>query len=311
MSVSEVKATVAGVEYPLSLNSETGLWEISLTAPLKSSFNEAGGYFGISIFAKDDAGNTAGINSEHPELGADLRLIVHERQLPVISIESPGEGSYITSNTPSIIFTVLDNSIGDGGDSGVDAGSVSLSIDSGEAIGSGSAGLSYEAIEGGYRFTYVPESPLSDALHTISISALDNDKNAALPASLSFTVDTLAPSLNVTSPAEGFVTNQTLCIVEGTTSDGSGSEVTVKISLNGIDCGEVSVTEGAFSHEITLVSGENEIVITATDMAGKETSVTRNVVLNTTAPVITAVTLTPNELDCGATYKISVAITSA
>ena len=72
---------------------------------------------------------------------------------------------------------------------------------------------------------------------------------------------------------------------------------------------EVTVgSDGSFSTEITLEEGENTITVIATDTAGKSTTVTRTVTLDTAAPVITAITLTPNPVDCGATYIIEVTV---
>ena len=63
---------------------------------------------------------------------------------------------------------------------------------------------------------------------------------------------------------------------------------------------------GIFS---TLVSGSNTITVVATDKAGKTTTVTRKVTLDTGAPVFEKVTLTPNPVDCGKTFVISVKVT--
>ena len=49
--------------------------------------------------------------------------------------------------------------------------------------------------------------------------------------------------------------------------------------------------------------------VTATDAAGKTSSVTRTVTLDTSVPQITAATITPNPVDAGATMVISVTIT--
>lgn len=68
-------------------------------------------------------------------------------------------------------------------------------------------------------------------------------------------------------------------------------------------------SDGSFSKEITLVSGSNTITVVATDKAGKTTTVTRKVTLDTGAPVFEKVTLTPNPVDCGKTFVISVKVT--
>lgn len=69
--------------------------------------------------------------------------------------------------------------------------------------------------------------------------------------------------------------------------------------------------DGAFSINVTLAEGSNTIRVVATDSAGKSTTVERSVVLDTGAPVITAITLTPNPVDAGATYIVSVTVTDS
>lgn len=56
-------------------------------------------------------------------------------------------------------------------------------------------------------------------------------------------------------------------------------------------------------------NGSNTITVVAKDKAGKTTTVTRKVTLDTGAPVFEKVTLTPNPVDCGKTFIISVKVT--
>lgn len=67
-------------------------------------------------------------------------------------------------------------------------------------------------------------------------------------------------------------------------------------------------SDGTFSKEITLVNGSNTITVVAKDKAGKTTTVTRKVTLDTGAPVFKGITLTPNPVDCGKTFVISVEV---
>jgi hypothetical protein len=101
------------------------------------------------------------------------------------------------------------------------------------------------------------------------------------------------------------VTNQPTVTVTGTTNDATSSPVTLTIN------GEaVTVTSnGTFSHVVTLTNGTNTITVVATDAAGKSTTVTRTVTYNTSAPVISAVTITPNPVNTGNVFTISVTAT--
>jgi hypothetical protein len=298
MSVQTVKATINGQEYTLTLNSSTGKYEATVTAPSKSSFNNSGGYYPVSVTATDDAGNSTTVGASDATLGTSLRLVVKERVAPVISITYPAASAYITSNKPVIKWNVTDD------DSGVNSDTISIKIDGGNAI---TSGITKTAITGGYECSYTPSSAMADGEHTVVFNASDNDGNAATQKSVTFTVDTVAPVLNVTSPVDGSVTNTSTCTVSGTTNDATSSPVTV--TVNG-----ASVTvnaNGSFSKAITLSEGENTITIVATDAAGKTTTVTRTVTLDTGAPAFVSVTINPNPVDAGNTYVISVSVTDS
>jgi len=81
------------------------------------------------------------------------------------------------------------------------------------------------------------------------------------------------------------------------------------MTLNGTAQSAVTVTNGAFSKVLTLVEGTNVIVVTARDSAGKTSTVTRNVVLDTTVPRIVSASIAPNPANTGASVVISVVVT--
>lgn len=299
-NISSVKATINGQEYTLTYNGTSGKYEATITAPAQSSYTKDGHYYGISLTAADTAGNSTTVNETDAVLGDSLKLVVKEKVAPTIKIVSPSAGATIINNKPSIVVEVTDN------DSGVNESTFTLTVGS---LAAHASDCSVESITGGKRFTYTPTTALSDGKQTITVNASDNDGNAATAATATVTVDTTPPVLNVTSPANDTWQNAYAATVVGTTNDETSSPVTVNITVNGTDAGAVTVGEGgAFSKEITLTEGDNTIVITATDAAGKSSSVTRTVHVNTTAPVFKAVTVTPNPVDAGQTYIISVEI---
>lgn len=142
------------------------------------------------------------------------------------------------------------------------------------------------------------------------MNASDYDGNAASQKSVTFIIDTVPPTLSVTAPANGLVTNQAACTVTGSTNDATSSPCTVMVKLNAGTAQAVTVNaDGTFSKALTLVSGNNTIVVTSTDSAGKSSTVTRTVALDAVAPTIKSVTITPNPVDAGKTYVISVEVT--
>lgn len=302
MAVKTVQAIINGVTTTLTYNSSTKKYEATITAPPTSSYNNNDGhYYPVTVKATDEAGNVTTKTDSDATLGESLKLRVKEKVAPIITITYPTASALITNNKPSIAWKVTD------ADSGVNSGSIKITIDSGSAI---TAGITKTAITDGYQCTYTPTAALSDGSHTIKIDAADNDGNAATQKSVTFKIDTVPPTLSVTAPTNGLITNKAACTVTGTTNDITSSPVTVTVKLNSGSAETVTVgADGSFSKALTLVAGSNTITVVATDSAGKSTTVTRTVTLDTVAPTIKAVTLTPNPVDAGKTYVISVEVT--
>lgn len=101
------------------------------------------------------------------------------------------------------------------------------------------------------------------------------------------------------------MTNKNTVTITGKTDDITSKPVTVTVNGTAVTV----ATDGTFSKDVTLVNGSNTITIVAKDKAGKTTTVTRKVTLDTAAPVIKSITLTPNPVDCGKTFVIAVEVT--
>lgn len=302
MAVKTVQAIINGVTTTLTLNSSTGRYEVTITAPSTSSYNNNDGhYYPVTIKAIDDAGNVTTKDDTDETLGASLKLKVKEKVAPVITITAPTASALLTNNKPAIKFKVTD------ADSGVNPDTIGITIDSGSKI---TAGIGKTAVTGGYECTYTPTTALADGSHTIKIDASDNDGNAATQKNVTFKIDTVPPTLSVTAPANNLTTNKAACTITGITNDETSSPVTVTVKLNSGAAEVVTVNaDGSFSKALTLDAGVNTITVVATDSAGKSTTVTRTVTLDTGAPVIHSVTINPNPVDCGKTYIISVEVT--
>ena len=297
MAIKTVRAQVNGTWHTLTYDSASGAYTATITAPGATSFHQSGGYYNVMVEATNDAGTTVSANGVSL---SGLQLFVRERVAPVIAILSPSAGAYVSTSTPNIVFNVTDET----GGSGVDTSSIVVKID-----GAAVSNITTTAITNGYSVTATPGAALSDGSHTVTVDVSDNDGNAATQQSVTFTVDTVPPTLNITSPGEGYITNNKTVNVAGTTNDVTSSPVTIKISLNGTDQGAVTVaTNGSFAKSVTLAEGENTIVITATDAAGRVSTVSRTVKLDTSVPAIQSAVITPNPVDAGATMIISVVI---
>lgn len=299
MAIKTVKATINGQTYDLTLNSASGKWEATITAPGETSYNLAGGYYNVSVEATNEAGTKGSADASTVD---GLKLVVKETVAPVITIVSPTAGAYVANSKQPVVFNITDET----GGSGVDISTLVVKQD-GTAVAA--ANITHTAITNGYSVTYTPSAALSDGSHTVTINCKDHDGNAAAEKSTTYTVDTVPPTLNVTSPADGLITAASSVTVAGTTNDATSSPVVITISLNGTDQGTIPVgTGGTFSKVVTLKEGSNTIIVKAKDAAGKESSVTRTVTLDTSVPKIKAATITPNPVDTGKTMVISVTI---
>lgn len=309
MAVNTVRAQINGSWVTLTKNASTGKYEGSIAAPNVTSWNvNDGHYYPVTVEAKDLAGNITTVNDSHATLGSSLKLYVKEVTKPTIAITAPAAGAFLATNTPAISFQLRDEA----GGSGVKISSLQLKIDGGTAIGNTAPGMSVTAVSGGYNCTYTPQAALADGSHTVTINIQDNDGNGATQASRTFTVDTVPPELTVTSPADNIWQNTTSIVVSGSTNDATSSPVTVAIKLNGADQGGVTVNaDGSFSKSLTLIEGTNTIVVTATDKASKTTSITRTVNVDMTAPTVASVSITPNPVNVGQSFVITVQVTDA
>ncbi len=299
MAIKTVQAIINGQAYTLTLNSGTGKYEATITAPGKTSYNQTGGYYNVQVKATNEAGT---VGTADASTMAGLKLVVRERVAPVITIISPSTGAYVNNSKQPVVFTVVDEADG----SGVDLSTLVVKQDE-TAVAS--SAITSTAIANGYQVTYTPETALTDGSHTVTVDCKDHDGNAAAQEATTFKVDTVPPTLNITAPVAGLITASPAQTVAGITNDATSSPVTISITLNGVDQGAVPVaSNGSFTKSVTLREGSNTIVVTATDAAGQKTTVSRTVTLDTSVPVIKSATITPNPVDAGKSMVIAVEI---
>ena len=187
---------------------------------------------------------------------------------PTVQITAPEDGAILPSADVLVAWTATDSSSG--------IGAVEGSLDGGA-------------------WTTVTSSPfalysLTDGEHEFSLRATDDVGNTAAAVSVSFSVDTIDPELEITAPIEGATTGSEVT-VQWTVDDGSGSGIeTLEVR---IDVGAWTAASGT-SHTFTaLADGEHTVTVRATDGASNEgeDSVTFTVdtdtpVVDTTAPTV-------------------------
>jgi len=132
MAIQTVQAIINGQSYTLALNSATGKYEATITAPGKTSYNQSGGYYNVQIKATNDAGTVGSADASTLD---GLKLFVKEKVAPVINILSTSSGAYVSNSKQPVVFTVTDETDG----SGVDLSTLVVKQDG--AAGASSAGV--------------------------------------------------------------------------------------------------------------------------------------------------------------------------
>lgn len=209
-----------------------------------------------------------------PDLGDGIirsinRMVLSaQTQPPELSIAFPVADSIINTNTPTIELHYSS-------DGTIDTGSV--------AIKHNDTVLTADCIA-----TQTEAScPLSAALPngeiTLTVTVADTSGNISEPSQVMFTVDTVAPVITITNPADGIMTNIARLTISGTLDE---SAPTLTLNHNGELTTLRTDSGNAFSHALTLAEGGNAITVTAVDSAGNSGSDHITVTLDTIMPVI-------------------------
>lgn len=267
-----------GSRFNAVYNDDTGLWDLDIPAGAQSSYGQPNHTYPITLHAKDAAGNETVMQATDPTYGDELNIRVLEKTKPTATIVSPTQGSVLGSATQDIVMELQD-----AGGSGLNMASVVFKVNNIQV----SSGLSWSDGADGKKTCTYHATNLSDGSNSASLQVTDNDGNVSDLASVTFIISTSAPTLNVTSPAEGLLTNSNKVTVAGTAAAGSDAVTLSSVKINGTPADVGS--GGAFSEEITLQEGENTITVVAEDSIGKTTTVTRHVTVDTQAPIISDV----------------------
>lgn len=91
--------------------------------------------------------------------------------------------------------------------------------------------------------------------------------------------DITPPVITVTAPANNSVTNNATQIITGSLNE------TATLSINGTIV--IVAADNSFSHEVTLISGVNNLTLNATDVSNNKNQITHTLTLDNVAPVIT------------------------
>ncbi|MET0685559.1 MAG: Ig-like domain-containing protein, partial [Solirubrobacteraceae bacterium] len=207
----------------------------------------------------DDAGNTG---------TSAARTFVVDTTAPAVALTAPDAGAVLDDHTPAITGT---GSTGAG-----DNGSVSVKVYAGTTASGSPVQTLTPALASG-AFSATPAN-LPDGAYTVIASQGDQAGNTGTSAARTFRIDTAAPAVTITSPANGSTTTDTGPALSGAAGNatGDGTQVTVKLygggSASGTPVRTLTVTRsgGAWSATVSpvLALGTYTAQATQADDAG-------------------------------------------
>ena len=171
---------------------------------------------------------------------------------PVLTVSTLGNGAITNSATLNISGTVSDSSAV----AGLTINNTAVSVTNG---------------------TFSAVITLQEGGNTVTVIAADALGNST-SNSRTLTLDSSAPILTVTAPADNSTTAQAVAMISGTINETS----TVTVSVNNGTPQSASLTGNNFNAAINLAVGLNSITITATDLAGNTASTVRTVTYDNT-----------------------------
>lgn len=294
-----------GTEHNATWDAESNSWSVDITAPNESSWSQNGAdhAFYMEIHAIDDAGNEQKVDQTDEQYGAQLKVRVLEKTAPVATIVSPTPSSVYGESTQVIQLKLKDT-----GGSGLNMTTVVFKVN---GVQVSNSNLSWSAGDDDDQVASYTAESLKDGSNSVELSVTDNDGNKSNAAKVEFIISTQAPTLTVTTPTDNLITNSTTVTVSGEANPGSTYVTLESVTVNGKNVTSFEASGGAFTYEFTLSEGENTITIVATDSIGKSTQVVRTVILDTKAPVITDIVVTPNPVDANKVIHVTFKITEA
>jgi len=173
---------------------------------------------------------------------------------PTLAITSPAAGSFLTSAVVSV--------------SGACGDAVLVLVD----------GAAASVANGRFQLDGVV---LPEGQATITATAVDLAGNNATPASISVTVDTLAPTIAIRSPADHSFVSTVPFVVTGTASDAN----LVSVSVNGV-VAQRGIDGNFISAPLSASDGPFSILVSAEDVAGHTANASESVAIDTLPPKI-------------------------
>ena len=211
----------------------------------------ADGYHTITVVTYDHAG----LSFEA------LLTIVIDSTSPVLTITSPTSGGYSHNSDVTVTWQAHDATTG--------IAMFEYYLDSAEIAAPYGSSLQLRG--------------LTDGVHTFMVYAFD-DLDNQVSASVTFTVDTAAPSVALIAPVDGSLTNAANCHFAWTGGDGGSGLAGFRYSVDGAAWSELVTV-----HDVTLpgiADGVHSFQVKAIDLAGNSATATVGFTVDRTVPAL-------------------------
>ncbi|WP_244981472.1 adventurous gliding motility protein AgmC [Corallococcus exercitus] len=251
---TSVTLTYNGTDYgPIPVDG-AGNWSYQLPVSLPE------GSITVTAVATDAAGN---------ESTPDDTTFTVDLTAPEVEITTPADGTTVASNT----VTVTGTSVG--------ATSVTLTFE----------GTDYGPIpvDASGNWSQALPGPLADGTYTVTAVSTDAAGNESTPDSSTFTVDQTAPTVAITTPANGSTVGANVTVT-GTTTGATS----VTVTFQGTNYGPIPVdASGNWSQALPgpLANGTYTVTAVAVDGVGNTSpTATSTFTVNTAAPTVAITT---------------------
>ena len=205
-------------------------------------------------------------------------------QAPTVMMTAPAGGTVTSNNKPTLSASATDNS-----GSGLASVQFEYSTNGGSTFAP--AGSPVSAAPFNFTFT----TALADGAYDAEAIATDKDGNSTTSSPVSFTIDTVAPTVTMTAPSDGSLTNDNKPTLTATASDNSGGSGVASVQFQySSDAGAtwnsaatLTTAPYAYSFTTALADGDYQARAIATDVAGNaKTSAAVSFTIDTVAPTV-------------------------
>ncbi len=190
-----------------------------------------------------------------------------------VTLNSPASGALLGSSTAAFYFTATDNT--------TQAMSCSIFLDN--VLNQNNPSVANNTV------TVFNVSGMADGSHSWYVQCTDSANNTAKSVTSNFTVDTTAPAVTLNSPPSGALLNYSTIAFSFTATDALSSTTSCALFRDGSQIGSNASVQ---RNTTTIISastpdGAHTWYVSCNDSAGNTgTSATRNLTVDTTAPIV-------------------------